>query len=217
MKRTGRSFDIAASPLLSSSGPARVTSLDVCACRKTCSLAVWPPWCAHGRRPRGRIGDAMSDIAAGRQQALLAARECAARRALLIVDQAPRKVLRNRGPRPRCDRRRKYQRTEQEFPHGESSLDQRGSVPARSRPAAGFGIVIGTSDASSPDPPHRGHALLIAGVIAGHRPARFGVDRTPRIIIGGLGGADIGTDQKDDTAEYQRIDFQAHLDLPIPP
>src|SRR6266403_6010855 len=96
-------------------------------------------------------------------------------------------------------------------------LPVRGSMPARSRPAAGFGVVIGTSDASSPDPPHRGHALLIAGVIAGHRPARFGVDRTPWIIIGGLGGADIGTDQQDDTAEYQRIDFQAHLDLPIPP
>src|SRR6195256_7050057 len=200
MKRTGRSFDIAASPLLSSSGPARVTSLDVCACRKTCSLAVWPPWCAHGRRPRGRIGDAMSDVAAGRQQALLAARECAARRALLIVDQTPRIVLRNGGPRPGCDRRRKYQRTEQEFLHGKSSSwIRRGSVPARSRPPARLGVVIGTSDASSPDPPHRCHALLKAGVIAGHGPARLGVDRTPRKIIGGVGGADIGTDQQDDT------------------
>src|SRR5712672_4737213 len=94
---------------------------------------------------------------------------------------------------------------------------KRGSMPARSRPAAGFGVVIGTSDASSPDPPHRGHALLIAGVIAGHRPARLGVDRTPRVIIGGLGDADIGTAQQGDAAEHQRNDFQAHLDLPILP
>src|SRR5712675_820581 len=67
----------------------------------------------------------MPDVSTGRRQALLAAHESTARRSRLIVDHAPRIVLRDSGPRPSCYRRRKYQRTEQEFPHDKSpSLDR---------------------------------------------------------------------------------------------
>jgi hypothetical protein len=94
---------------------------------------------------------------------------------------------------------------------------KQGSVPARSRLPAEFRVVIGTSHARSPDPSHRGHALLKAGVVAGQCAARFGVARTPRIIIGGLGKAGVGTDQRGHAAEYQRNDCQSHVDLPVLP
>jgi hypothetical protein len=130
----------------------------------------------------------MPDVSTGRRQALLAAHESTARRSRLIVDHAPRIVLRDSGPRPSCYRRREYQRTEQEFLHGKSSsLDRARFSAGGIRLPAEFSVVMGISDASSPDPSHRGHALLIAGVIAGRRAARFGVDRTPRIIVAVVG------------------------------
>ena len=134
----------------------------------------------------------MPDVSTGRRQALLAAHESTARRSRLIVDHAPRIVLRDSGPRPSCYRRRKYQRTEQEFPHDKSpSLDRTRFSAGAIRLPAGFGVVMGIPNASSPAPSRRDHALPIAGVIAGPCAARFGVDRTPQII-----GAVVGTEKR---------------------
>jgi hypothetical protein len=72
----------------------------------------------------------MPDVSTGRRQALLAAHESTARRSRLIVDHAPRIVLRDSGPRPSCYRRRKYQRTEQGLLHGKSSTLDRARFSA---------------------------------------------------------------------------------------
>jgi hypothetical protein len=91
--------------------------------QKTCLLAVWSPWSAHRRRRRreGRIAEAIPRVAAGRLHALLAAHECAARRARLCVHPAPGIGLRDCGLRPGCYHPRKYQRSEEAFLHGKSS------------------------------------------------------------------------------------------------
>src|SRR5258705_5747260 len=104
----------------------------------------------------------MPDVSTGRRQALLAAHESTARRSRLIVDHAPRIVLRDSGPRPSRYRRRKYQRTEQGFLHGKSSsLD-------RARFSAG-GIRLPTEPWSIASRPPRPSPLPNTATLI-HRP-----------------------------------------------
>src|SRR5215472_1288219 len=79
----------------------------------------------------------------------------------------------------------------------------RRSGPKRSRFPAPFGAVIGIADASAADATHGGQALLKAGVVAGRCAGRFGVDRTPRIIVRRLSEAVVGCDERGDAAKYQ--------------
>src|SRR3954469_16265077 len=72
--------------------------------------------------------------------------------------------------------------------------------------------VIGTFDASAADAAHRGHALLIAGVIAGLGPAPGVVECAPGIIVGGLGMARHGGGQQDGTDDHEVA--QTHGNLP---
>src|SRR6267142_3699812 len=92
------------------------------------------------------------------------------------------------------------------------TMDRAASVAADAPLRARRAAVIGAFDTRAADAAHRGHALLVAGVVAGLGAAPVGVDGAPRIVVGGLGMARRRGGQQGGTGDHE-LD-RTHGNLP---
>src|SRR5258707_1255155 len=93
---------------------------------------------------------------------------------------------------------------------GDAALTRQRPASVAAPPRAGPAPVIRTFDARAADAAHRGHALLIAGVVAGLRTALVVVDGAPRIIVSRLGTARLQAGEQGRGGKQKGCLNQAH-------